>query len=181
MKSIITLHNRVFAALERLAPVLLPTLARLVFAGVLVGYFWASATTKLGDRVFNPSDGAYAQIFPRAFEAVGYNSGQLGLWNWLVVTLGTYTEFLLPLLIVIGLFTRLAALAMIGFVVLQSLTDIFGHGADAATIGQWFDRAPDGLILDQRAFWLLLLCGLVLQGAGPISVDRALRQRMAAL
>jgi putative oxidoreductase len=40
---------------------------------------------------------------------------------------------------------------MIGFIIVQSLTDIFGHGADAATIGGWFDRASDALILDH---WL---------------------------
>ena len=83
----------------------------------------------------------------------------------------------MPLLIVLGLLTRLAALGMIGFVLLQSLTDIVGHGADAATVGAWFDRASDALILDQRAFWLLALLVLVLNGAGPLSLDRLLFAR----
>ena len=68
----------------------------------------------------------------------------------------------LPLLLVLGLFTRLAALAMAGFVVVQSLTDVIGHMAEPDTIGAWFDRSSDALILDQRAFWLLLLITLVL-------------------
>jgi putative oxidoreductase len=177
MMALITLHNRLFTKLEKLSPLLLPTLARLVFAGVLCGYFWTSARTKLGDGLFGVSDGAYAQIFPRAFEAVGFDAGQLGLWHWFVVLAGTCAEFLLPLLIVAGLLTRLSALGMIGFIFIQSLTDVFGHGATGDTVGRWFDRAPDALILDQRAFWIFLLVILVLKGAGPISADRALRQR----
>ena len=80
---------------------------------------------------------------------------------------------MLPLLIVVGLLTRLAALGMIGFVIVQSATDIVGHGAWAnGTFGAWFDRASAALIADQRAFWLLALAILVLKGAGPLSLDR---------
>ena len=63
---------------------------------------------------------------------------------------------------------------------MQSLTDIYGHGADEKTIGSWFDKASDALILDQRAFWLFLLAYLVFRGAGPLSVDRVLSSRHAA-
>ena len=61
------------------------------------------------------------------------------------------------MLIVPGLFTRLAALGMAGFVMVHCLTDIFGHSA----AGGWFDRAPDALIVDQWAFWMLLLLVLI--------------------
>jgi putative oxidoreductase len=149
---------------------LLPTAARLVFAGVLFGYFWASAGTKL-HGVFTPSMGAYAQIFPKAFEAVGYDASQMGLWHRLVVLAGAWAEFVLPVLIVLGLLTRMAALGMVGFVLVQSLTDVLGHGAGA---GAWFDRASDALILDQRAFWMLLFLVLIVKGAGPFSADRVL-------
>jgi putative oxidoreductase len=170
MKGVLTLYARAASWAAGQADWLLPTAARLVFAGVLLGYFWASAATKL-DGVFTPSLGAYAQIFPKVFEAVGYDASQLGLWHRLVVLAGAWAEYVLPLLIVLGLFTRLAALGMVGFVVVQSLTDIHGHGAGA---GAWFDRASDALILDQRAFWVLLLLVLVLKGAGPVSADRLL-------
>ena len=158
----------------------LPTLSRLVFAAVLLGYFWASGLTKLGDGLFGifmPSTGAYAQIFPKAFEAVSYDATQLGLFHWAVVVAGTVAEFLLPLLIIIGLLTRLAALGMIGFIVVQSLTDLYGHGGidHAATLGAWFDRLPDGVILDQRAFWVVALTTLIIKGAGPVSLDALLR------
>jgi putative oxidoreductase len=156
---------------DRAGDWLLPTLARLVFAGVLFSYFWTSAGTKL-DGLFTPALGAYAQIFPKAFEAAGYDVSQMGLWHRLVVLAGAWAEYLLPVLIVIGLMTRLAALGMVGFVVVQSLTDIWGHGSAA---GAWFDAASDALILDQRALWVLLLAVLILKGAGPLSADRLLR------
>ncbi|SNS57163.1 DoxX family protein [Tropicimonas sediminicola] len=173
---IVAIHDRVFSALETaLAGWAIPTLARFAFAAVLLMYFWASAMTKLGDGIFGifvPSTGAYAQIFPQKAEAVLYDPSQFSIFEKLVILAGTWAEFLLPLLIVIGLFTRLAALGMIGFVTVQSLTDIHGHHADATTIGAWFDRASDSLIMDQRAFWMLLLITLVLRGAGPLSIDR---------
>ena len=84
----------------------------------------------------------------------------------------------LPALILLGLATRLAALGMIGFVVLQSLTDVIGHGADATTIGAWFDRLPDSAILDQRALWLMLLLVLVFRGGGPLALDRLISRRL---
>ena len=176
MNPIIAIHNRLFSGLERNSNLILPTLARLVFAGVLCGYFWASASTKLGASLFSLSDGAYAQIFPKAFEAAGYDSSQMSIVQSAIALAGTYAEFVLPFLIVMGLLTRLSALGMIGFIVVQSLTDIYGHGADAATIGTWFDRAADGLIADQRAFWILGLFILVVKGAGSLSADRALHQ-----
>jgi len=179
MNTLISLHNSVFAQLERLAPALLPTLARLVFAGVLLAYFWSSAATKLAG-VFSLEAGAFIQIFPKKFEALGYDPSQFGALDRLIIFAGTYAEFILPLLIVIGLFTRLAAIGMIGFVIVQSLTDIIGHGADASTIGTWFDKTSDAHIMDQRAFWMFLLIYLVLRGAGPLSLDRLLANRQAA-
>jgi putative oxidoreductase len=183
MDRLISLHNSIFAGVERAGDGLLPLLCRLIFAGVLFMYFWASGLTKLGDGAFGwlfPSTGAYAQIFPKQMEAVVYDVSQLGVFHWLVVTAGTWAEFILPVLIVIGLFTRLAALGMIGFVVVQSLTDLYGHGgiAHEGTLGAWFDKAPDALILDQRAFWVMILLTLVIKGAGALSLDHILSRQI---
>lgn len=184
MTGLISLHTRLFDALEsHLAPVLIPTLARLIFAGTLLVYYWNSGMTKLGDGIagiFNPGFGAYGQILPRMFEAAGYDLSQLGLFPRLIVLAGTWAEFILPFLLLIGLLTRLSALGMIGFVVVQSWVDIFGHGLAAADIGAWFDRNPSSLILDQRAFWVFLLTVIVLRGAGPVSVDALLRRRYSS-
>ena len=181
MHALVSLHNAVFNLIERAGNWLLPLAARFTFAAVLLVYYWNSGLTKLGDGffgLFSPSVGAYAQIFPKQFEAVGYDASQLGLFHWLVVLAGTWAEFILPVLVVIGLFTRLASLGMIGFVTMQSLTDVYGHGqADAKTLGSWFDGLPDSIILDQRLFWVFLLLFLVIKGGGALSADRLLLKR----
>lgn len=177
-------YRRLTDQLDPIGDALMPTLSRLTFAGVLLVYYWNSGMTKLGDGIFGflaPRSGAYAQIFPKAFEATGYDTSQLSIFHWAVVTGGTIAEFVLPLLIVVGLLTRLSALGMIGFVVLQSLTDLFGHGgiAHEGTLGAWFDRMSDALILDQRSWWMLGLLVLVFKGAGWLSLDRLFSGRAA--
>lgn len=170
-------HPNPLAPLNRLSSDLLPLLARLTFAAVLLRYFWSSALTKL-DGPFSPSFNAYAQIFPRQMEAASYDISGFGLWHWLVIMAGSSAELILPLLILIGLATRLAALGMIGFVIVQSLTDVIGHGVGAATLGALFDRASDGVILDQRALWMLLFVTLVGLGGGWLSLDRLILRRV---
>lgn len=178
MQKIFILHDRVFTLLSNaLTPWLLPTAARFSFASVLLLFFWNSAKTKLGDGIFTPSFGAYVQILPSKVEAAGYDSDLLSGFDTLVVLLGTYAEFILPALVVIGLFTRLASLGMIGFIVMMSLVDITGHGVDPATVGQMFDRLPFGLIMDQRLLWIFVLLVPVLHGAGPISLDALLKRK----
>lgn len=162
-----------------LALIALPIAARLVFAGVLAGYFWASAATKFASFPFGIADGAFAQIYPRMFETLGYNAAGFGIGARAVVLLGAWAEVVLPALILLGLATRLAALGMIGFIAVQSATDIWGHGAGAGTIGMWFDRDSASLIADQRALWVLVLLILVLRGAGAVSLDSALARRFA--
>ena len=179
MTKLITHLNTLAAPLGRLDR-LLPDLARLGFASVLLKYFWASRLTKLGDGVFgflSPSVGAYAQIFPKQMEAVLYDTSQLGLFQWAVVVAGTWAEFVLPALIVLGFLTRYAAFGMIGFIAVQTLTDLYGHGAieHTATVGKLFDRLPDAVILDQRLLWIFLLLTLVIKGGGMLSLDRVLK------
>jgi putative oxidoreductase len=165
-------------ATERLSAMegLLPTLARLVFGGVLAGYFWASALTKFESFPFGLSTGAYAQIYPKQFEALGYDSSLISVIPYFVVLAGSWAEIILPALIVVGLLTRPAALGMIGFIMVQSLTDIYGHMVGPTGLGAWFDRIADAPILDQRALWVMVLLILVIKGAGPLSLDRLTRQ-----
>lgn len=180
MNALTSLHAAVFDRLER-ADWLLPTLARFVFAAILLMYFWVSGMTKLGDGwsgILFPGTGAYVQMFPRMMEAVSYDADQLGVFYWLVAMAGTWAEFILPALIVLGLLTRLAALGMIGFIMVQSLTDIYGHG-QLSELGAWFDRFPNAMILDQRALWVFVLLVLVIKGAGPLSFDRAISRAAA--
>lgn len=173
------LVRRVVAAAETHADKwLLGLLARFAFLAVLYLYYLSSALTKVGDGVlgfFSIQAGAYYQIAMPAVEAAGGDPDAVSFLPWgLIVTLGTYSEFLLPLLVVAGLFTRVAAVGMIGFVLVQSLVDITVHNVDATTIGALFDRFPDSVILDQRLLWVFLLSYLALKGGGAFSLDYVL-------
>lgn len=179
--SIMTLYNRVFTGVERATDGWLVGLsARTVFASVLFMFFINSALTKIGSGplgFLSPSVGAYAQILPEMMKSVGFDVSKIAFFPYgLIVLLGTWAEFILPVLIVLGLFTRLASLAMIGFIIVMSYVDITGHGVDAKTIGMPFDGIPTGMIADQRLLWVLLLLVLVIKGAGAISLDALLKK-----
>jgi putative oxidoreductase len=170
------LYCSFFSILESLAgDWFLGLVARLTFTSVLLGYFFNSALTKVGSGfpgLLIPSDGAYAQILPSVAQSVGYDVSQISFIPYgLIVTMGTYAEFILPILILIGLFTRISALAMIGFIVVMSYVDIVFHGLGAKDIGAPFDKIHDSIIADQRLLWLFPLIYLVVRGAGSISFD----------
>lgn len=171
------LHDGAVAAIEARAGGALGLAARLTFLLVLAPYYLGSALTKMGSGfpgALLPSDGAYVQILPHVMERLGYDRTQIGPVGDAVVLAGTYAEFVLPVLIVLGLLARLAALGMIVFVLVQSVVDVAFHGVDAATIGAWLDRAPDAAILDQRLLWVTVLLAIALRGAGWLSLDRLL-------
>ncbi len=179
LSAAVNLHGQITSALERaLNGWFLGLLARLVFLAVLFVYFFNSALTKVADGVagfFTIADNAYFQILPAVVERFGYDASQVPFIPYgAIVTLGTYSEFLLPLLIVLGFLTRLAALGMTVFILVQSYVDIAFHNADAATIGAWFDRLSNAAILDQRALWIFLLLYLIVRGPGVLSLDYVL-------
>ncbi|MCG6882862.1 MAG: DoxX family protein [Silicimonas sp.] len=181
IQTLLALPDRALSWLEPLSVPVLTTLARFVFAAVLLMYFWNSGLTKIPDGIsglVSPSFNAFAQIFPKGAEAAGYDITQASAFQKSVILAGVWSEFLLPTLVVLGLFTRAAALGMIGFVVVQSLTDIFGHGGET---GAWFDNLSDAAILDQRAFWVFLLLYLVFRGGGPLSLDRLILRSETSL
>ena len=166
MSFLLKLYDSVIYALER-NDWLVPTLARLVFACVLFFYFWNSAVLKIDGFIFSPSAGAFGQIFPKAAEAALYDVTKLTGLQRIVILLGTLSEFILPVLIVIGLFTRFAAMGMIGFIFVQTVVDVTGHGAK---LGMLFDS--NQALIDQRIMWAFLFLVMVFRGAGPISIDR---------
>ncbi|MFJ4431235.1 DoxX family protein [Pseudomonas sp. NPDC089395] len=77
---------------------------------------------------------------------------------WLAAHLATYAEHLFPLLLVLGLFTRLSALALLG---MTTVIEVFVYPDAWPTHLSW-------------AGLLLLLIG---RGAGALSLDRVLRLR----
>lgn len=179
MHRLTSAHRAATDLLDRAAP-LVPLLIRLAFAATLLGYFWQSAGTKVLNRngggffdVLTLESNVYAQIFPRQFEAVGYDPSRLSLLHDLVAYAGTAAEVFLPLLILLGLLTRLAALGMIGFIAVQTATDIVGHGA---TPGALLDGRYQ--LVDERLIWVTLLSVLVILGAGALSLDRFAVRRL---
>ncbi|WP_102223554.1 DoxX family protein [Acidimangrovimonas sediminis] len=150
--------------------------ARLVFASVLLRFFLQSAATKIGPGGL--TDGAYYQILPKMFEAAGYDAAALA-WPWhVVVAAGTVAELALPLMLVTGLATRVAALGLLGFFAVMSLTDVYGHMVDGATIGLPFDADPYGKILDQRLLWAMIVAVPLWLGGGAVSLDRLIAPRL---
>lgn len=172
---LVDLHRRFFAGLEYyLAGWFTGLAARLTFASVLLFYYLNSAWGKLGEGFFGFLDlgaGAYVSILPKVLEAHNYDPSKLAFPYHLIVYLGTWTEFLLPLMIVFGLFSRIAATGMIFFIIVQSYVDIFHHGLDDRSVGAVFDRMPDAIIWDLRLLWVFVLIILVVHGPGRFSLD----------
>ncbi|GAB5470853.1 MAG: hypothetical protein Kilf2KO_38830 [Rhodospirillales bacterium] len=168
-------HMAVFGVLDRATEGwLLGSLARLLFLLVLFVFFWKSAMTKLGDGFFgflSLSNGAYFQIVPKAVEAASYNPANVGFGADLIVFFGTWAEIVLPILIVVGLFSRLASLGMIGFIAIMTYVDLTAHGLKPEVVGSLLD-ANAGAIWDERTLWVFLLLVIVLKGPGPLSLDR---------
>lgn len=183
MREFINLHNSVFQSIERtLDAWFLGLLARFVFAGVLFMYFFNSALTKVGDGItgfFQVDPAAYFQMLPHVVEQFNYDPSQVPFIPYgLIVYMGTYGEFILPVLVVIGLFTRISAIGMMIFVAVMTYVDIAFHQVDDKTIGALFDRFQDSAISDQRLLWLFPLIYLVVKGPGLISVDALLGRQM---
>ena len=180
--AIIRIHHAAFSWLEASTGNWLPSLfARFAFASVLGLYYWTSFQTKIGSGLLgflSIADGAYYQILPSIIDAAGNDVANVSFFPWaIIVRMGTYAEFLLPVLIVVGLFARLASLGMIGFIVVQSVVDVYFHDIGAEATGALFDRFPDAVILDQRLLWLVPLVFLAIKGAGLISLDAILSER----
>jgi putative oxidoreductase len=175
----VRLYTFIFRTLERLTDGWFLGLAsRFIFTAVLFQFFWNSALTKIGGNIMNiftPTAGAYAQMLPTLMEQVSYDTSQIAFFPYgLIVLLGTWGEFILPVLVVVGLFTRFASLGMIVFILVMSYVDITGHGADAKTIGALFDGEPYAIISDDRLLWIFLLLVPMLKGPGLISLDALL-------
>lgn len=176
ISSIQNLYCAVFGVVTRLTDGwFLSLAARFVFLSVFFFYYLNSFFTKVGEGFsgfFQITDNAYYQIVPAAMEAADSDSANVSLLADLMVFFGTYMEIILPILVVVGLLTRLSALGMIGFIAVQTFVDIQFHGAGEKTIGAMFDRFPDAAISDQRILWVFVMGVLVIKGGGYLSLDQ---------
>lgn len=143
------LHLR-SAALARhlLPPALLLLVARLGIAAV----FFTSGRTKV-EGLLTITDSTY-ELF-RTDYALPFMPPELA------AHVATYSEHLFPILLVLGLATRPAALALLG---MTAVIEIFVYP----------DAWPTHLS------WAGLLLPLIAQGGGAISLDALFRRRLAA-
>lgn len=165
------IHDGVFDTAERATDGwFLGLFSRLIVAATLYVYYLNSAMTKVGDGFggfFQVSDGAYIQIAGKAFETAGYDTSALPFTTHLMVFAGTYGEFILPILVILGLFARIGSVGMIVFIAVQTYVDVTGHGVE---LGTFFNGQP-AEIIDQRLFWIFPLLYVALKGPGLVSLD----------
>lgn len=174
-------YNRAVSTLERVEEGwLIELAARLLFVALLLTYYLGSALTKFDSGLlglFPPSAGAFAQILPPIAEEYSYDVEAIPFFPWhLIVIAGTLAEIILPILLVLGLFTRLSALGMIGFVAVQTFVDVQFHGA---ALGGLFNN-QSGELIDQRLLWAFLFLVMIVKGGGKVSIDHLLRRKKSA-
>ena len=137
------LYNRVFGAAERIPHAAVALVARLGIASV----FLLSGRTKV-DGLLTVNDSAYA-LFADEYQVPLIPSDA-------AAHLATYAEHLFPLLLILGLFTRASALALL---VMTLVIQLFVYP------GAW----------SVHLSWAAILLFLVARGGGAWSLDRLLK------
>lgn len=139
------LYNRLAGAAETIPESIVGLVARLGIAGV----FFFSGRTKV-DGLLTVNDSAYV-LFADEYQLPLIPSD-------LAAHLATFAEHLFPILLVLGLFTRLSALALL---VMTAVIQLFVY--------------PDAYTT--HLSWAAVLLYLIARGGGALSLDRLLRLR----
>lgn len=121
----------------------------LVARGGIASTFFLSGRTKVE---------GFLSITPSTYDLFQSEYALPLVSPWLAAHLATYAEHLFPLLLVLGLFTRLSALALLG---MTTVIEIFVY--------------PDAWPI--HLTWAGLLLLLIARGAGAVSLDRAMGLR----
>lgn len=145
----ISLRQRWNSLAERLQLLLNDTVLCLVARLGIASVFFMSGRTKVEGLL---------SITPSTYELFQSEYALPLVSPWLAAHLATYAEHLFPLLLMLGLFTRLSALALLG---MTTVIEVFVYP----------DAWPTHLS------WAGLLLLLVAKGAGALSLDRVLRLR----
>ena len=129
-------------------------LALLLTRIALAGIFWRSGRTKV-------EEGTALSISDNAFFLFEYEYTGLPIPADIAAPMATYAEHLFPVLLVLGLFTRFAALSLL----VMTLVIQFFVYPDA-----WWTT---------HIVWVAMAAVLVSRGAGAISLDAPLASRRA--
>ena len=142
----VVLYNRVSSAIEGLVPTsILLLIARLGVAGV----FFTSGRTKVEGLL---------TITPATYELFRTDYKLPFVPPVIAAHAATYSEHLFPILLVLGLFTRFAALPLFG---MTAVIEIFVYP----------DSWPDHLM------WASAMIYVILRGPGLVSVDHLIRKK----
>ena len=128
------------------------SLALLFVRVVLAGIFWRSGQTKV-------AEGSWFTISDTTWELFRTEYSGVPLPADLAAVLATGAEHLFPILLVLGLFTRGAALALLGMTL---VIQIFVY-PDA-----WWT---------EHSLWTALALVLIVRGGGRLSIDKMLTER----
>ena len=122
---------------------------------VLAGVFWRSGRTKV-------EEGSLLDITDTTYFLFSEDYSGVPLPPDLAAVMATYAEHLFPVLLVLGLFTRLSAFALL----MMTMVIQFFVYPDA-----WWPV---------HSLWAALALVLIMRGAGTISLDAPLVRRRAA-
>lgn len=152
MNAILSFYDR---AVSFIAGCRMQNLTLLFTRFVLAGIFWRSARTKVEEGSwFSISDTTYF-LFAEEYSGVPLPSD-------LAAVLATVSEHVFPILLVLGLFTRLSALALLG---MTMVIQIFVYPE------AWWPV---------HSLWAALALILIMRGAGSISLDAPLLKMRGA-
>jgi len=143
--------------IDRLSGTIPEGIALLFTRVALAGIFWRSARTKVEEDSFlTIKDTTFFQFSDAPFNQVPILNGDLGAY----VT--TYMEHFLPILLLLGLATRLGALGILGMtLVIQAF--VFPEMAI------WWQT---------HILWVAMALVLIVRGGGLFSLDRLIGHRM---
>lgn len=151
MQGLISTYDRLTAWLASRLP---ESIALLILRVALAGVFWRSGRTKI-------EEGTLFSISEQAYFLFEYEYTGLPIPPSVATPMATLAEHLLPLLLVLGLFTRFSAL---GLMVMTLVIQFFVY-PDA-----WWQT---------HILWVAMAAILVSRGGGLFSLDAALAARRA--
>ena len=151
MQGLLSTYDRLTAWLASRLP---EGLALLLTRVALAGVFWRSGRTKV-------EEGSLFSISEQAYFLFEYEYTGLPIPPAIATPMATLAEHLLPLLLVLGLFTRFSAL---GLFVMTLVIQVFVY--------------PDAF-WQTHILWFAMAAVLVSRGGGIFSLDAALAARRA--
>lgn len=149
MHKLLRVYKRLVAVV---ASSLAEGLALLVTRVALAGIFWRSGRTKI-------EDGTVLSLSENARFLFEYEYVDLPLPPHIAAPMATYAEHLFPLLLVLGLFTRLSALGILAMTIVIQLF-VYPEA--------WWST---------HIVWVALSIMLIARGGGMFSLDRLLTSR----